>query len=181
MKRWYGVGLCVLGATVAIGLVVAGLGSPSEAKARRGLRARVYLTQAKIPRKLSERGVIRFARRHQTDRLRETDEEKAEDRSWKANLVTVFNRPPNDHQFQVLFYNIEGGNRDFVRTQSFFVNDRSQKTFVQRIELERPKFEPNKRMEMVLTVKRHKVARERFHLIGDRKKRSGSVSFEGEE
>jgi hypothetical protein len=159
--------------------MVAALLAPGAtgAKAQRGLRAQLYLTQHRVPRGLSERGLIRFARGHRTRRLRETSNDKIADRKWLANMVIRFNRAPKDHEFQILYYDIEGGKRDFVQTQSIFVNDRSQKTYLQRIRMDRPQFKPNRKMELVVTVKRKEVGKVRFDLVGERKRRSGEVNF----
>ncbi len=101
-------------------------------------------------------------------------------------MITAFNRPPGDLEFHVLFYDIEDGARRFISDMSTFVNDRSQKTFVQRLRLERGDgrhdgFQPNRRMELVVTVRRREVGRKRFALIGEEIARTGRVDFsEGE-
>ena len=69
---------------------------------------------------------------------------------------------------------------------STFVNDRAQKTFVQRINLDRGHtrhegFQPNRRMELVVTVRRAEVGRHEFDLIGEEIRRTGEVSFSDEE
>lgn len=145
------------------------------------LRAKVYIVQAKIPKKLTERGLIRFARSRNTRRLRETNEPKLDDRAWKANLVVAFNQPPGDLEFQVLFYDIHDGPRRLVEDLSTFVNDRSQKTYLQKIKLERPRFKPNRNMELVVVVRRREVARMKFGVLGQEYRRSGTVDFSDEE
>lgn len=169
--------------TLALGLgLVAGFATDDllggTAEAQRGLRARVYITQAEIPRSLTERGLIGFARRHTARRLRETTDQPIPEREWRANMVTSFNRPVGDLEFQVLFYDIEDGERRFIGPpMSTFINDRDEKTFVQRIRLERPEFKPNRRMELVVTVRRQEVGRQRFELVGERIQHSGEVTF----
>jgi len=172
----------VLGlATVAIcalGVVTFDL----SAAAQRGLRARVYLTQHQIPRRTTERGLINFARRHNARRLREITDKPIPEREWRANMVTSFNRAPGDLEFQVLFYDLEGGARRFVEPAlSTFISNRDEKTFVQRLRLERPRFEPNHRMELVVVVRRQEVGRHRFELVGERVRNSGEVSFGDDE
>jgi len=174
--------VCARLAAVGVGLalVVGGFVLPSGAEGQR-LRAQVYLTQAQVPRNLSERQLLRWARGHQSTRLRETQEAELDDREWRANLVISFNRPPGDIEFHVLFYDTEDGPRRFLQDMSTYVNDPDQKTYVQRIRLERPEFEPNRRTEMVVTVRRNEVARKSFHLLGEERRRSGEVSFSEEE
>ncbi len=151
------------------------------AEAAGRLKAQVYIVQAKIPRKLTEKGLIRFARSHNSKRLRETNEPKLDDRSWKANLVVAFNQPPGDLEFQVLFYDVHDGPRRLVEDLSTFVNDRSQKTYLQKISLSRKRFKPNRNMELVVVVRRQEVARMKFGVLGQEPRRSGTVDFSDDE
>lgn len=167
-----------LGLALAVGVLVL----PGEAQGqRRASRAQVYLTQARVPRGLSERQLLRWARGHNTTRLRETTEAELDDREWRANLIVHFNRPPGDIEFHVLFYDTEDGPRRFLQDMSTYVNDPDQETYVQRIRLERPEFKPNRRTELVVTLRRNEVARKTFHLLGEERRRSGEVSFSEEE
>jgi len=145
--------------------------------AQRRLRAQIYLTQAQIPRNLSERALIGFARGHNARRLQETTSEPIPQRKWLGDLVIAFAAPPGDLEFHVLFYDLTDGARRFVDDMSTYVNDRTQRTYVQRIRLERPKFKPNRRMELVVTVRREEVGRATFDMEGAEVPRSGTVSF----
>lgn len=167
----------------ALGLVVGAFAlSPDSGEAQGRLRARIYLTQARIPRSLTERGLIRFARGHNARRLREVTDRPIPEREWKAEMVTAFNRPVGDLEFQVLFYDVEDGPRRFLGPPlATFVNDRTQRTFVQRIRLRRPQFKPNRRMEMVVTVRRQEVGRTRFEILGERIRHTGEVTFSDED
>ncbi len=171
----------LFGATLglAAALVMATVAPQAEAAGR--LRAKVFLTQAKLPKKLTERKLISFARSRSTRRLRETQDEKLKDRSWKANMVISFNRPPNDLEYQVLFYDVHDGPRRLVEDMSTFVSDRTQKTYVQKISLDRPRFKPNRNMELVVVVRRQEVGRLEFGVLGQAVKRSGTVTFSDEE
>lgn len=151
--------------------------SPQDAAAAR-LRARVYLVQHEIPGGLSEGQLLRFARGHDRNQLHETREEKLEDREWKANLVVHFTRPTGRREFQVLFYDTEEQRR-FVRSQTVYLKDPQQQTYVHRLELQRPNFEPERRMEVVVTVGRTEVATESFQLRGEEKRNTGRVQFSG--
>ena len=161
----------------AMGLI--GLVAMPHVEAQR-LRVQVYLTQARIPRSLSERGLVAFARRHRARALRETTEPALDDRNWLANAVFRFSRPPGDLEFHVLFYDIQEG-RTFVREMSVFVSDRTQRTVLHRLRLPRPEFRPNRRMEAVVTVRRNEVGRVRFELRGEEVRHSGQVDFTDEQ
>jgi hypothetical protein len=161
-------------AVLAIALVVGSLAPIAEAG---GLKAQVFLVQSKVPAKLTEKALIQFGRRNAARILRESNEANLKERTWKAEMIVSFNSAVNDMEFQVLFYDIHDGPRRFVQDLSTFVNDRSQKTFVQRVSLPRPDFKPNRNMELVVTVRRQEVARLKFGLVGEEKKRSGVVNF----
>ena len=153
-----------------------------DADAAAGLQARIFLTQKGISRSLSEAGVIRFAAANKATRLREDASRPVEDREWRANLVVQFNRPVGDSEFEVLFYDIQTPDRKFIApAMTVFVNDRSQRTIVHKLRLERPQFEPNRRLEMVVTVRRQEVGRYRFQILGDRLQHSGEVTFSDDE
>ncbi len=141
------------------------------------LKANVFLTQNKIPDKLSEGGLLGFVKSHKAARLRETSEPKIEERKFMAEMVTQFNAPPGDLEFHVLFYDIHDGSRQFVEDMSTFIDNRNQKVFLQRIKLPRPRFKPNRRMELVVTVKRAEVGSLKFITDGEEKRNSGVVDF----
>jgi len=171
----------------SLGLALFALGftgviSPASlTEAQGGLSARVYLVQQRIPRGLNEQGLIRFARGHNARRLNETTSEEIRHRKWNADMIVAFNRPVGDSQFQVLFYDVQEGRRFVAPALDVFVNNRDEKTILQRIRLERPNFEPNRRMELVVVVRRREVGRTRFELVGENVRHSGRVDFTGDE
>ena len=176
---------CFLAAAIAAtAFTVAPLPASVEGQGR--LRAQIWIVQQRIPRGLTERGLIGFARRANARRLRETTAEPLPERKWLGEMITSFNRAPGDLEFHVLFYDVEDGARRFITDMSTFVNDRSQKTFVQRINLERGStrhdgFQPNHRMELVVTVRRQEVGRLNFELLGEEIRRTAQVDFSEEE
>lgn len=141
------------------------------------LKANVFLTQHKIPGNLTESGLLGFVRSHKAARLRETTEEKIEERKFMAEMVTQFNAPPGDLEFHVLFYDITDGARQFIEDMATFIDDRKQKVFLQRVKLPRPRFKPNRRLELVVTVKRAEVGSLKFIVDGEEKRNSGVVDF----
>ena len=126
--------------------------------------------------------MIRFAQANKATRLRESDDAPIEDRQWRATMVVNFNRPVGDSEFEVLFYDIQTAERKFIApAMTVFVNDRKQRTIVHKLRLKRPQFEPNRRLEMVVTVRRQEVGRYRFQILGDRVQHSGEVTFTDDE
>jgi hypothetical protein len=161
----------------AVCLVTGFFVRPAEAG---GLKATMYLTQAKIPSGMTEKGLLGFARANSMKLLHETKDDDIKKRKWKANLVVSFNRPVDDMEFQVLFYDIQDGRR-LVDDMSTMITKRNEKTFVQTVSLDRPAFKPNRQMELVVTVKRAEVGTLRFGVLGEEIKRSGQVSFSDDE
>ncbi|HEY8429439.1 MAG TPA: hypothetical protein VIL20_13735, partial [Sandaracinaceae bacterium] len=154
---------------------------PHVAAEAQRLRVDIFLTQARIPDGLTERGLIGFVRSHRATRLQESTEDNPRERRWYANAVFSFNRPPGDLEFHALFYDVHDGPRNFVREMSVFVSDRTQRTVLHRLTLPRPIFRPNRRMEMVVTVQRQEVGSVRFELIGEEPRHTGQVDFTDEE
>jgi hypothetical protein len=168
--------------TITLGALIASVTPWQDAGAAAGLRAKIFLTQRGISRSLSESGVIRFAAANKATRLRESTDAPIEDRQWNANLVVRFSHPVGDSEFEVLFYDIQTAERKFIApAMTVFVNDRSQRTIVHKLRLKRPQFEPNRRLEMVVTVRRQEVGRYRFQILGDRVQHSGEVTFSDDE
>lgn len=151
-------------------------GALSRAEAQR-LRAQVYVTQAAIPRGLSEKALIGFGRGHQARAMNETTEPALDDRHWLGNMVVAFNAPPGDLEYHALFYDVTDGARDFVDDMAIYLNGRDQRTYVQRLNLARPRFRPNRRYELVITVRRAEVGSTRFETRGEEVRRSGQVDF----
>src|SRR5688500_801713 len=118
--------------------------APLGAAAQGRLRAQIYLTQQQQPESIrSEQQLIAWARRGNARRLSEIRDAPLEERYWTANLVVSFNRPVDDLEFHVLYYDIHEGAPRFVDDMATMVSDRDQKTFVQRVRLRRPQFKPN--------------------------------------
>ena len=165
---------------LAILVAAISLPSPPPADAQRRIGCQVFLTQARVPRGLDERGLLRFVRRHRTSRLQEVTDRPLAERDWRANLVVKFNRPLDDLEFHVLIYDVHDGPRRFMDDITIYVGDRTQRTFKSRIRLRRPRYAPNRNMEGVITVRRQEVTTFRFGKVGEEVRRSGEVDFTNE-
>lgn len=170
--------LLLCGLTLLVTAISSPAATPVDAQGR--LRAQVFMTQARVPRGLDERGLLRFVRSHRTARLQEVADRPLAERDWRANLVVKFNRPLGDLEYHVLFYDVHDGPRRFVDDLTTYVGDRTQRTFLQRIRLRRPRYGPNRNMEGVVTVRRQEVITFQFGLIGEEIQRSGEVDFTNE-
>jgi hypothetical protein len=145
------------------------------------LRAGIFLTQSEIPKKLTEKGLISFVKGRKTIRLVETPGGDVKKRVWKANMLVTFNGPPGDLEYEVLFYDIHDGPRRLVQEMSTFISDKTQKTYIQKIVLARPRFKPNRNMEVAVIVHREEVGIAKFGVLGEEPRRSGTVNFSDDE
>lgn len=145
------------------------------------LRATIHVTQANIPRGLSEKALIGFARGHSSRALNESSEPEIANRRWMANMVVAFTAPPGDLEYHALFYDVTDGAREFVDDMAIYVGDRDQRTYVQRLNLARPRFRPNRRYQLVVTVRRAEVGNMNFETRGEEPRRSGQVDFSVED
>lgn len=167
-------GLSVLGATAA----------DAGAQRRRPRGAQVFITQARAPQLLTERALLRWARSHHTRFLDETTEPDLAQRRWLATMVVSFAREVGDLEYQALFYDRgRGGNdpRRFTNSITFMLTSRDQRTFVQRLRLPRPQFQPLHTYEMVITVRRQEMAMTMFAVRGEEPQRTGFVDFTEDE
>lgn len=153
---------------------------PETSFAQRAARAQIFLTQTAIPANLSERALLGFARSHSARRLTETDGVPFRDRTWNGSLVINFASAPGDLEFHVLFYDISGGARRFIDDMTTYLNDRNQRTYVQRLRLPRSRFRANRRYELVVTLRREEVGKTEVELAGAVEDRSGVVDFSSE-
>lgn len=169
-----------LSALALVGAVLSLIVALAPAAEAASLKAQVYLVQAAIPRAGSEKALLGFARKNNARLLREATDADVKSRKWNASLIVAFNQPVGDSEFTVLFYDIHDGPRRFVNDMATFVDDRKQKTFVQKVTMPRPTFKPNRNMELVVTVHREEVGKHKFGLVGEEIKRSGTVDFSGE-
>lgn len=165
--------------TTIMATLVAGLFSAPVEAGR--LKASIFLTQSPIPRKLTEKGLISFIRGRKSYRLSETPGGDVKERVWRASMLVTFNAPPGDIEYEVLFYDIHDGPRRLVQEMSTFINDRSQKTYLQPFTLERPRFKPNRNMEVAVIVRREEVGYAKFGVVGEETRRSGTVNFSDDE
>lgn len=131
------------------------------------LKAQIYMTQEKIPRRLTEKDLLAFVRKHRTKRIEETKIAEIKDRSWKSNLVIAFNGVLGALEFELVFYDIQKGVRILVERQSILVNNQNQKTYVERLNLKRPLYKPNRQLELVVEVRRQVAGRLRFSTQGE--------------
>jgi hypothetical protein len=168
--------VCVIALSVTLATIFGVFLESAEAAQ---LKAKIYLTQESIPRNLPEKELVAFANKHQAKSIAETNESEIKQRRWIATLIIAFNAPPGELEYEMAIYEIQNGIRILAESQSVLLSDRVQKTYVQRINLKRPVYKPNRDMELVLRIRQQEVGRLRFRVVGgDTVKPSTSASPE---
>ncbi len=138
------------------------------ASAQGGLHASVFLVQGNVPRLPSLAQLLRFARSHQARQFHEITDKPLPQRRWDGTVVISFNRPLGDIEYGILFYDVTRGASDFISPpMSVMVNNRNESTFVQPVHLDRPRFRPNRDIEIRITVRRQEVGSVKTHLVGE--------------
>ena len=162
---------------VALAAVVFAV-SPMRLAMAQAVRATLYVVAGDLPRSLgSSDQVIRYARSHRARQLSESDEPELDRRHWNATVVTQFARPFTDRNFTLLFYDVTDNPRSMVGSpMDIYV--RGQETIVASdVRMERPRFRPNRDIEIVLTVRHAEAGRVRVRINGDVPRGNGSLDF----
>ncbi|MFO0692968.1 MAG: hypothetical protein U0230_05390 [Polyangiales bacterium] len=162
---------------LALGMAIAAV-LPTAA-AQGGLRATIYLVQGNVPRNLpTVQQLLRYARSHQARSFQEITDKPIRERRWDGTLVISFNRPLGDLEYSILFYDVTGGASDFISPpMNVMVNNRQETTFVQPVHLERPRFRPNRDLEIRVTVRRQEVGKARTRLVGEVEQVNNELDF----
>ncbi|NLY93216.1 MAG: hypothetical protein GXY23_04225 [Myxococcales bacterium] len=166
----------VLVASLALGPSFA----PSTAEGQGANRAQIYVVQGRVPSTFSGKdGLIRFGRQNHRNVLQEVTDVPVKERSWIARLIVQFTRPLGDWEFGVYFFQVNGNTREFINSTSVHVNDRNERNFIQKLELKRPEFKPNTKIDLVLRVRGHEAGTRRVTLSGEeiRVRHTGTVDF----
>jgi hypothetical protein len=170
---------------VAVSAVLASLAlapswMPPSAKGQARNSAQIYIVQGRVPKTApGANGLANFGRRNHRSTLQETKGANVSERSWLARLIIQFAQPLGDWEYDILYFEVKGSQREHVGNQTVLVSNREEKTFVQRIELKRPDYKPKAKMELVIRVRGREAGKRRFTLAGEevRIRYSGTVDF----
>src|SRR5258706_9098478 len=101
--------------------------------------------------------------------------------TWTIFFAAFLNKPLNDVEYVIKFYELSGRDQKLLATSENFNDERGQKTFVSKITLDKKQMGVNKEMLMTLENKGSVYASARFKLLGEGEKFSGKVNFSDEE
>ena len=171
-------GLLLAAALLALASLSSGP-SPAEGQGRN--TAQIYVVQGRVPSSFPGKdGALKFGRKNHRNTLQEVTGVPVKDRSWLARLVIQFQRPLGDWEYDILYFEKKGAQRELIGSVvTVHVSDRNERTFIQRIELKRPEFKPKSKIELALRVRGRKTGTRNITLAGEelRVRYSGSVDF----
>jgi hypothetical protein len=154
---------------------------PVSSVCAQGLHAEIIPMQTKMPANIKG-NPLTFARAHKALKLNESKEAELNQRSWHVEFAIAFNKPPADSEISLLFYDVQDGPRRFMDSMSSYLQGgRTEKIFFQSVDLRRPKYKPNRKLEVVVTVRRQDVGSAKFGIVGEAPKRNGQVDFSDED
>jgi len=160
-----------------------GGGWHNQAQASRG-GAEVIITQAKLPdapeagKKGKSFNLLAFAKQHRATFLSETQEADLKSRKWVARLVVGFARPPAEPEMNLVYYDVQGGQKNYLTSQTLFLRgSQTEKSFLNTIKLYRDDFPPNHKIEMIVTMGQTEVGRTTFTPKGVMPKRNNNIDF----
>ena len=101
--------------------------------------------------------------------------------TWTIFFAAFLNKPLNDVEYVIKFYELSGHDQKLLATSENFNDERGQKTIVSKITLDKKQMGVNKEMLMTLENKGSVYASTRFKLLGEGEKFSGKVNFSEDE
>jgi len=107
--------------------------------------------------------------------------EDKKDHTWTIYFAAFLNKPLNDVEYVIKFYELSGKSQQLLATSENFNDERGQKTIVSKITLDKKQMGVNKELLMTLENKGSVYASTRFKLLGEGEKFTGKVNFSDDE
>lgn len=107
--------------------------------------------------------------------------ENKENKTWKIFFAAFLNRPLNDVEYVIKFYDITSGTQQLLGASENFNDERGQKTIVSNILLDKKAFGVNKQLLMTIENRGTVYASGKFKILGEGERFTGKVNFSEEE
>jgi hypothetical protein len=107
--------------------------------------------------------------------------ENKENGTWKIYFAAFLNKPLNDVEYVIKFYELGRGTQQLLGASEAFNDERGQKTIVSNITLEKKSFGVNKELLMTIENRGTVLASARFKILGEGERFTGKVNFSEEE
>jgi hypothetical protein len=151
---------------------------PAEARKPEDVYKRQIIVSGKrFPMRFnSDNAMVAFLRDH---RKKELWPDK--DGAWKFEFMCFFEKPLNDLQVSVKFFDLTDGEKRFVNAYDQYTSERGQRILASSLVLEKPQFGVNRKYRMVVLNRGRELAETTFTLRGQGPNFSGKVEFSDEE
>ena len=167
-------------AALVLVLVCAALGTAHARKPEDVFGGKIMLsdkqfsTQAK-----SASAFIANVKKQSKDRFWE-DQEKT---GWKIHYAAFFQKPLNDLEYTVSFFDTTSGEQRLVESYEQYTGERGQRSILGSVKLKKGEggYSPNARILMVMANRGRTLAKASFYIQGESKKYTGKVTFTEEE
>lgn len=102
---------------------------------------------------------------------------------WKIHYAAFFQKPLNDLEVTVKFFDVTQGQHRLVEAYEQYLDSRGQRAIIGKVKLRKGEggYEPNARILMVMENRGRILAKTYFYIQGEGRKFSGKVEFTEEE
>ena len=162
--------------TLAAALLL--VAAPASAKkAEDVFKGQIVLSGKRFPMRFSsDNAMVSFLRDNRKKELW-PDKEGV----WKFEFMCFFDKPLNDFQVSVKFFDLTEGDKRFVTAYEENTSERGQRILASSLVLEKPQFTVNRKYRMVVFNRGRELAQTTFTLRGQGPNFSGKVEFSEEE
>ena len=159
-------------------VLVAMLASPVAADPNVVFKGKIMTSTKRYPLSAkSKSAYVAAVRKQSTSNF----QENKENGTWKIYFAAFLNKPLNDVEYVIKFYEVGRGPSQLLGASEAFNDERGQKTIVSNITLEKKAFGVNKQIMMTIENKGSVYASTRFRILGEGERFSGKVNFSEEE
>lgn len=141
-------------------------------------KGKIMLSKKRFPLTAKSKSAYVAAVRKQSTT---TFHENKADGTWKIYFAAFLNRPLNDVEYVIKFYELGRGTQQLLGASEAFSDERGQRTIVSNITLDKKSFGVNKQLLMTIENRGQVYASARFKILGEGERYTGKVDFTEEE
>lgn len=174
MRHWIRPALSVAVLFIATALWAGIDEARAQAAPERVFAGKVLASDKRFPTRAdSERAFVKKIRERARDRIREDEDNER----WRIYFASFFDRPLNDLEVTIRLYDVTSGEKQFITSFQQFVQRRGLRSLISQVTLDRPRFDPNRRILMVMENRGRVYAQGAFYIVGKVDQGSGDVDF----
>jgi hypothetical protein len=166
----------VIGFVAFVALALAGAHVSAGGKPEDIFKGRIIITKKRLPLRFSSQAAfVQALQSGKTDKIWPTEED-GDKGKWNIEYIAFFERPLDDSEIQVKFYDITAGKK-FVAGDPQYTREKGSRIFGSSIELAKPEFDVRKHYMMTVESRGRVLATTSFWLLGKGANYSGKVEF----